>query len=193
LKENEKFLKDTKEHHEILKYLREHVLNQIDNLTAAQLKERLTGKLMLRVPAIFFSQIDDNLSQVKSFLHFIVDFMKTEGDSLEKLNSLLEENSSLRIKGLGICGISQFLAAAYPNEFIVLEDNISKAIRHLNITDVLVKQDTANAYLYINEICKKMHDEKMKERLKQYDFGLPAVHNFLWHYYKHYLSQGIWY
>jgi hypothetical protein len=33
----------------------------------------------------------------------------------------------------------------------------------------------------------------MKERLDVYGFGLPAVHNFFWHYYRYYLPIGKWY
>jgi len=43
----------------------------------------------------------------------------------------------------------------------------------------LWQNDTANGYIYINEICKKLYKEKLEDRLKEWGFGLQATHNFL--------------
>lgn len=104
------------------------------------------------------------------------------------------ESNSLKIRGGGIFFITQLLAAAHPDEYVVLEENVSKALRHLGITDIFVQNDTGNGYIYINEICKKLYRDKLKNRLKDFDFGMSAAtHNFLWHYYVHYRENGIWF
>ena len=64
----------------------------------------------------------------------------------------------------------------------------------MGVTAILVKNDTANGDVYINEICKKLFKEKLKHRLlehrlKDYGFGLASVHNFLWHWYVNFRTK----
>jgi hypothetical protein len=114
------------------------------------------------------------------------------GDAISNINKLLDKSGSLYVRGGGIFFITQLLAGAHPNQYIVLEENVARALRSLGVTDILVKNDTVNGYVYINEICKKLFKDKMEHRLKKYGFGLVTVHNFLWHYYVNYLNSKKW-
>jgi len=138
-----------------------------------------------------FDEIDRNFLKVKKSLAFIADF---SGDPVESVNVLCNDSSALKIRGCGIFFVTQLLAGAHPDKYMVLEENVSKALRHLEITDILVKNDTGNGYIYINEICKKLYDAKLKDRLKDFDFGMSAAtHNFLWHYYVYFrVNHRVW-
>lgn len=72
---------------------------------------------------------------------------------------------------------------------------ISKALRDLAVVDIFVKNDTANGYVYINEICRKLYEDKLEQRLKAegYSFGLAAVHNLLWHYHAFCRTERKWF
>jgi len=192
LQEEPKFLEDTRFHNETAKRLREKVFERIDSVLPQELKETLEGNIMIKLPNRnqVFGQIDEKFEQFKKMLEFIRDF---SGDPISNINTLLDKSGSLYVRGGGIFFITQLLAAAHPNDYVVLEEKVSRALRFLGVTEIFVKNDTANGYVYVNEICKKLFKDKMEDRLKGYGFGLEAVHNFLWHYYAHYRTQKKWF
>ncbi|HEX3033801.1 MAG TPA: type I restriction enzyme HsdR N-terminal domain-containing protein [Thermodesulfobacteriota bacterium] len=194
LKEEDKFLYDTEYHREATKQLHEKVFQRIDSLSPEELKDTFKRYMMMKPPNKnqMFKQIDEDFGKLKEVLKFTRDFA---GDPVININRLMDRNGNFYLKGGGIFFITQLLAGAHPNEYVVLEDNVSRALRYLGVTDILVKNDTANGYVYINEICKKLFKDKLEQRLKDknYDFGLVALHNFLWHYYVHYRITKKWF
>lgn len=192
LKEESKFLDDTKKHDEDAKQLHDKVFQRVDLLSPQELKETLDTHIMMKPPHknLYFKQIDEDFGRFIRMLKFIRDF---PGDPVININQLMDKTGSLYIKGGGIFFITQLLAGAHPNEYVVLEENISRALRDLSVIHILVKNDTANGYVYINEICKKLFKDKLQHRLKDYGFGLAAVHNFLWHYYVYYRTTKKWF
>jgi len=192
LKEENKFLDDTRRHDEAIKQLHEKVFQRINSLTPEELKNALDKHMMIKQPNknALFKQIDEDFGKFKRFLNFIRDFT---GDPVINIAQLLDKRGGLYIKRGGIFFITQLLAGSHPSDYVVLEENISRALRYLGITDILVKSDTANGYVYINEICKKLFKDKLEDRLKKYGFGLASVHNFLWHYYVFYRTKNKWF
>lgn len=192
LKEEDKFLEDTKVHDDAVKQIQEKIFQRLDFLTSQELKDVFSSKYVMMKPPnknLIFSQIDKDFLRFKKVLKFIHDF---KGDPVTNIKDLLDKKGSLYIQGGGIFFIIQLLAGAHPNEYIVLEENVSRALRYLGITDILVKSDTANGYVFINEICKKLFRDKLEHKLKEYGSGLAAVHNFLWHYYVCYRKEKKW-
>jgi hypothetical protein len=192
LKEEEKFFNDTERHYEAANKLYENVFMQLDSLSSKELKEAIEQYVMKKTPNknLIFKQIDDDFNKIKEILRFIKDF---KGDPIININRLINKDENLHINGAGIFFISQLLSGAHPNDYVVLEENVSEALRNLGITDIVVKNDTANGYIYVNEICKKLYKEKLESKLEKHSFGLAAVHNFLWHYYVHYCKKGKWF
>jgi|SRR3989339_845007 len=196
LKQEKEFLEDTKRHDEASKQLYEKVFQRIDFLSPQELKDifkqfKQNEYIMIKPPNEnkLFKQIDENFDKVKGVLKFIRDF---EGDPVINIDRIMDKNENLYLKGCGIFFISQLLAGAHPNDYVVLEEKVSKALRYLGVTDILVKNDTANGYVYINEICKKLFKDKLENRLKEYEIGLASVHNLLWHYYDCYRTKKKW-
>lgn len=191
LSNERKFLEDTKWHDNASKNLFNKVFKQINSISPHELKSALENNLMMKPPNRnkLFDQIDKDFNRFKKVLWFIRDF---KDDPIINIKKLLDKKGKFHLKGGGIFFITQLLAGAYPNQYVVLEDNISKALKYLKVTDILIKSDTANGYVYINEICKRLYEEKMKDRLRKYGFGLAAVHNFLWHYYVSYRIKKKW-
>lgn len=191
LRNEKKFLKDTKWHDENVKKLHKKIFKHIETLSAQELKLAIDDHVMIKLPNknLIFSQIDEKFKKVKNVLRFIGDF---DGDPIMNINTLTDKAGKYYLKGGGIFFITQLLAGAHPNEYVVLEENVSKALRHLGITDILVKNDTANGYVYVNEICKKLFNEKLEQRLEEFGFGLAAVHNFLWHWYASFRKTKKW-
>jgi len=111
------------------------------------------------------------------------------------LNHLLDLRSDLHIRGAGLFIITQLLAAVHPGHYVVLEENVARALKDLRITDVVVKTDIANGYIYANDICKRIYRDKLQSRIEEANYGLAtgfelvAVNNFLWHYYA-YVKKG---
>ena len=174
----------------------EKVFQRIDFLSPQELKDifkqfKQNEYIMIKPPNEnkLFKQIDENFDKVKGVLKFIRDF---EGDPVINIDRIMDKNENLYLKGCGIFFISQLLAGAHPNDYVVLEEKVSKALRYLGVTDILVKNDTANGYVYINEICKKLFKDKLENRLKEYEIGLASVHNLLWHYYDCYRTKKKW-
>lgn len=192
LQEEPKFLEDTKWHNESVEKLHEEVFENIDSISTQELKEALEKNIMIKPPNKnqVFMQIDENFDKFKKTLRFIRDF---SGDAISNINTLLDKAGGLYVKGGGIFFITQLLAGAHPNQYIVLEENVSRALRSLGVTEIFVKNDTANGYVYINDICKKLFKDKMEHRLQDYGFGLATVHNFLWHYYVYYRTTKKWF
>lgn len=191
LKNEKRFLEDTKEHEENVKQLNKKIFRRVESLSAQELKLAIDKHMMMKLPNknLIFSQIDDDFDKIKSVLRFISNL---DGDPVNNINELMDKTGQYYLKGGGIFFITQLLAGAHPNEYVVLEENISKALRNLGITEILVKNDTANGYVYVNEICKKLFNEKLEDRLRDYGFGLSAVHNFLWHWYVSFRIKKEW-
>lgn len=192
LQKEPKFLDDTKYHDRCSKQLNEKIFQQLGKTTQQGLKQAIEDHFMMKTPNrnTIFGEIDNNFPKVQKFLEFIADF---SGDPVKNINYLCDDSSAPKIRGGGLFFITQLLAAAHPDKYVVLEENVSKALRHLGVIDILVQNDTGNGYVYINEICKKLYQDKLKNRLKEFDFGMSAAtHNFLWHYYVHYREKHIW-
>ncbi len=192
LEEEDRFLDDTRLHEENIRQLHQRAFQRIDSLSATELKDVLSERVMMKRPNrnLILRQVDQDIGKFKEVLKFIRDF---HGDPVINISQLMQVTGDLHIKGGGIFFITQLLAGSHPNDYVVLEENVSKALRYLGVTDILVKNDTANGYVYINEICKKLFKDKLKCRLEKYGFGLAAVHNFLWHYYVHYRLKKKWF
>ncbi len=194
LKNESKFRDDTQWHDDATKRLYQGVLSRIDSISPCELKSSFDESLMLKPPnrRQLFRQIDEDFDKFREVLKFIHDF---KGDPVVNISKLLDRKGDLHLERGGIFFVTQLLAGAHPNAYVVLEENVSKSLRFLKITDILVKNDTANGYVYVNEICKRLYEEKIKPKLHNngFDFGLAAVHNFLWHYYVHYQKEGKWF
>lgn len=194
LKEEPRFLSDTEEHEEKLIRIYEGLFGNIDVLKSKDIKEIIDKNLMIKLPNKneVFKQIDNNLGRFKNLLRLLLQF---KGDTVANLDKALDKEEPYHIKGGGPFFITQLLAGAHMNEYVVLEDNISKSLQFLGITDIMVKSDTAKGYVYVNDICKRIFKEILEQRLRTagFNFGLAAVHNFLWHYYVHYREKGKWY
>ena len=194
LKRDGKFFDDTKKHDEDSKQLHEKVFQRIDSISLQELKAVFREHIMMKTPNknSVFGLIDEDFDRFKKVLMFLRDFT---GDPVVSINKLLDKSDDLYFKGGGIFFVSQLLAGAHPDKYVVLEENISSALRDLAVVDILVKNDTANGYVYVNEICKKLFKDKLEQRLKAegYGFGLAAVHNLLWHYYAFYRIEKKWF
>ena len=194
LKNENRFRGDTEWHDDATKRLYQRVFSRIDSISARELKDSFDENLMLKPPnkRQLFRQIDEDFDKFRKVLKFIRDF---KGDAVVNISKLLDRKGDLHLERGGIFFVTQLLAGAHPNAYVVLEENVSRSLRFLKVTEILVKNDTVNGYMYVNEICKKLHKEKMKLKLHNngFDFGLAAVHNFLWHYYVHYRKEGKWF
>lgn len=193
LKSEKNFYEDTLFHHNSTIGLYNNIFMQLNNILPQNVKDCLDKYAMLKTPnrLQIYNEIDNNFTKIKSLLEFIKHF---DIDPVLGIQVLMNDDK-YKIKGGGIFFITQLLAGAHPDEYIVLEENISKSLLHLGIIDIVVKNDTANGYIYINDICKKLYDNKIKKKLQSegFDIGLASVHNFLWHYYVHYLKTKRWY
>jgi len=180
-------------HHNSIIELYNNVFMQLDNTLSQNIKDCFDKHIMLKTPnrLLIYKEIDNDFSRIKAMLDFIKYF---NIDPVQGIQELMT-NSKYKIKGGGIFFITQLLAGAHPDEYIVLEENISKSLFHLGIVDIMVKNDTANGYIYINDICKKLYNNKIKKKLHSegFNIGLVSVHNFLWHYYVHYSKTNRWY
>jgi hypothetical protein len=194
LEEEPKFFQDTEGHHNIAINLNWKVFGEgkIDQLTSETLRQLLkqenfmTGNPNYKNP--IFSEIDSNLNKVRKYLQVVRDF---DGNP-RKIDSLLDNTSCLHVKGAGILILTQLLAAAHLDEYIVFHDNIYKTLQQLDIIDIGSKKDNGSRYMVINARCRRLYEEKFKERVESsHKFGLQSVHNFLWHY-QYYQIKGRW-
>lgn len=187
---NKAFYYDTKSHNDAVINLNDAIFKDMDNLTASNLKNVLNNNVIMKVPNKnkIFDVIDNEFDKVKGVLEIIKDFNK---DPISNLNKLLH-NPGFHINGAGIYCITQLLAGAYPDEYIVLEENMVKGLKDLGIIDEMIKPDTANGYLYINRVCKELYKTKFRDKVTKFNFGLASVHNFFWHYHVYYRADKRW-
>jgi len=193
LKHEKKFYDDTRGHYTATSNLNNIIFQRLDEITPAELKTTIENNIMMKTPnrQKLFQQIDREFDKVIKTMKFIKEL---KNGPINVINELLRKNSKFRLKHCAIFTITQLLAGAHPTEFIILKEEVSKTLKLLSITDIIVKNDTVNGYIYVNEICKKLYQEKMRTRLieNDLDFGLAAVHNFLYHYYRHYRVKQVW-
>jgi hypothetical protein len=163
LRNEPQFLEDTQYHDDCIRQLNHNIFQRVCTITPQELKQVIQNYVMMKPPNrnSVFSEIDSDFPKIKRFLAFLAEF---SGDPVKNINDLCN-NSSFKIRGSGIFFITQLLAAAHPDKYVVLEDNISRSLRHLGIIDVLVQNDTGNGYIYINEISKKLYNDKLKNKL----------------------------
>lgn len=183
---------DITAHYRCVKWIYHFIHNDIDSLTRKEFKDNFENSIMCyKRPNInrIYSEVDDNIGKIKSFLKFIRDF---EGDPEENLTRLFDPNDELHINGMGPFVISQFLAGAHPRDYAIIEDRMVNTMKSLNLIDTKVKSGTPKGYLYINEICKKLlrdfFGKKIEENRKKLnfkideEFGLVVIHEFFWEY-----------
>lgn len=198
LKNDAELLEDTKRHSRCLEYWNQNVFANLDKVSARTIRQGIEDNMMVQRPPNKYALLrvlNDDFSKVKKVLRFVSDF---GGDSVQNLNRLLDRAGELHIRGAGLFVVTQLLAAAHPSEYVVLEDNIARALKDLGMTDVVVKADIANGYIYANELCRRLYRDKLKEGILEGNFGsapgfeLVSVHNFLWHYYAYFKKKGTW-
>lgn len=195
LETDPKFLEDTRNHSTDLEYWNKNIFANLNSIVLADLENAIRNKMMVKVPnrnAILETAKKDS-DRFKKLLEFIKDF-----NSEYELTRVLDPKGDLHIRGAGLFFVTQLLAAAHPTEYVVLEETISKALKDLHLTDIVVNTDVVNGYFFANEICKKIYDDRLQARLLKGHFGLAegfelvAVHNFLWHYYAYRKQEKSW-
>lgn len=197
LEKDSEFLRDTIWHSICLEYWNKRVFGRLDSITQDDLGRAVCEKTMVKFPnrKAILTTIREDLGKFKSFLKFIAGLV---GDPIYELNRLLDRSSTLHIRGAGLFFVTQLMAAAHPGEYVVLEDNVAKALKDLHMTDVLVPTDMVDGYIFANDICRRMYRDKLEVRILEGNFGLAtsfelvAVHNFLWHYYAFYRQGKPW-
>ena len=195
LKDEPKFRKDTIGHSEAVQMLNRQVFSRLDELRLEEFRHCITetGNVMKVKPnhwESILNEIDNDFPRVKRYLKFIRDFDGKTAD----MQKLLDRGDSLHIRGAGLFFITQLLAGAHLDQYVVFHDNMYEALRHLEVIDIGAKIDTGSRYVVINAICKWLYEEKFKQRMRvSYKLGLQSVHNFLWHYHYHQIKgKGRW-
>jgi hypothetical protein len=197
LKQDPKFRTDTKWHHDNAVRINKIVFNNLPSITPSALKDIIDcngNNFMLPqgknwLDEIYYA-IDKDFGKVKSVLGLIRD---VPSDPVNNMNRLLDNGGEYHIRGAGIMFVTQFLAGAYPDRYVVFEPNASKALEQLKITNAQIKPD-AQGYIYFNDICTRLFKERFEERLQIYTIGwASAAHNFLWHWYANYRESSRWY
>ena len=186
LKDEPNFLKDTKWHNEAVQNIKQKVFRRIDDLKPEEFKKLIEDgreRAMMRPRPKnrkdILAVIDSDFDRVKRYLTFIKDFA---GDP-QDIDKLLDSSGTLYIKGAGLFFITQLLAGAHLNQYVVYQDYVYEALQDLDIIHLGPKIHSGNQYMCINAICKWLYEEKFKKRMKaSHKFGLQSVHNFLWHY-----------
>jgi hypothetical protein len=197
LKEDHAFRKDTLDHVRAATELREKIFDRnIDSLSSDYLKLVLGDRknIMNKKPNIetIFKQ---DFKKIGKMLEYI---KSSRDDPLKTIQRLIGSNeddpANLAVKGAKLFFVTQLLSAAHPDKYVALHEIISRSLKDLDITDIIVKPDSANGYVYINEICKRLYSEKMKHELEKegFDLKLWGVHQFLWHYYAYYKDTKKW-
>jgi hypothetical protein len=77
------------------------------------------------------------------------------------MDKVLEVGGGFHIKGGGLFFVSQMLAGAFPGKYIIFEENISQALRQLNIVNIKI-QSATNDYFYCNQICTDLFKTKLE-------------------------------
>lgn len=187
---NKAFYNDTDWHNQAVINLNNMVFKDIENLTIENFKKALENNVLMKLPNKnkVFDTIDNNFERVRIILRLIKDF---DRDPIGRLSKLLNK-PNFHINGGGIFFITQLLAGAHPNEYIVLEENMIEGLKDLGIIDSKAKFDTPYGYLYINKICRELYEMKFRNKVSKFNFGLASVHNFFWHYHAHYKLDKKW-
>ena len=197
LEKDSGFLRDTIDHSTDLEHWNKRVFGRLDSITQDDLGNAVHENTMVKLPneKIILTAMRQDFPKFKSFLRCIAGLV---GDPVNELSRLLDRSSTLHIRGAGLFFVTQLMAAAHPGEYVVLEDNVAKALKDLQITDVLVPTDAVNGYILANDICRRIYRDKLEDRILDGNFGLAtgfelvAVHNFLWHYYAFYRQGKPW-
>ncbi|MEC2129328.1 type I restriction enzyme HsdR N-terminal domain-containing protein [Brevibacillus centrosporus] len=189
LAQDKSFLDNTKEHDHQTKELSVTVFDCLDTLTPDQLKDSLKTNLDT-FPAnrpLINKAIDDDFQKIKKILYYIKNI---KSNTLSEIQPLL--SPAMKIKGGNIFFISQLLAAAHIDKFMVIDQHIAHALKELGLTDIVLNHDSAESYVLMNDICVKLYSAKIRDRVTDYKFGIAAAHNFLWHWINYYKVNGLW-
>ncbi|MFA5839852.1 MAG: hypothetical protein WC890_04255 [Candidatus Margulisiibacteriota bacterium] len=205
-KDDMKLFNDTKDHYEKTKYLNENLFANFDGLSSEKihpmLKRCLIKKRDCNLKQIL-KQVDNDFDNVKRILRIIRDFNKAN-NKVNAFNKLISVTGKDHIRGGGIYFITQLLAGAYPDDYVVVEDSLVQALvdlggDELGITPTIITKNKGDGYILVNSICKKILEInfipylEQRQLLDKYPFGLALVHNFLWHHNKFYVPKGIWF
>ncbi|MBO8131284.1 MAG: type I restriction enzyme HsdR N-terminal domain-containing protein [Candidatus Marinimicrobia bacterium] len=98
LKNESKFLEDTKWHDDASKQLFNKVFKQIDSISPHKLKNALRDNVMMKPPNRnkLFKQIDNDFNKFKKVLKFIRDF---KGEPVININQMLDRKGDLYLRG----------------------------------------------------------------------------------------------
>ncbi len=194
LEEEPNFFQDTQWHEQAVKNLNKDIFtnNKIGQLTSPQFIQIYTNNFMQGRPnnrASIINEANTELAKVKKYLYAVQKFNGTS-DTME---DLLDASNSIHIKGTGLFFLTQLLAGAYIDQYIVFEPQVYTSLKEFNLNKGVNIGSSINGkqYLQINEICKDLYQQKFKSRMQSYKFGLQSVHNFLWHY-QYYKVHGTW-
>lgn len=189
LVQDNEFYDNTKEHDVKTKELSRTVFDCLDTLTQDQLKDSLNKNL----ETYHVNRLKINAAIDNEFLKFhrTLSYIKNiKSNTLSEIQPLL--SPEMKIKGGNIFFISQLLAAAHLDKFMVIDQHIAHALKELGLTDIVLNPDSAESYVLMNDICVKLYNEKIRDKIKDYKFGIAAVHNFLWHWINYYKVTGLW-
>jgi len=189
LQHDRSFFSNTKVHDDQTKCLSQTVFDHLDTLTPTKLKESISEFIDTFPPnrVLINKAIDDDFPKVKRILTYVKNIKSNTVDAIRPLLT-----NELKIKGGNIFFISQLLASAHLDRFMVIDENIARALKELGLTDIVLNHDSAEAYVLMNDLCVKLYHEKMKDQVKSYEFGIAATHNFLWHWINYYKENGQW-
>ncbi|WP_162800292.1 type I restriction enzyme HsdR N-terminal domain-containing protein [Oceanobacillus zhaokaii] len=123
-----------------------------------------------------------------SFKNLVAQLKATNVPIEIKIQNTTGKNSKYGIEKGGLFFITQLLSALYPMEYTVIEPNVINAMKRFHITDIDLKNETAQDYLYFNQICLDLFP--LFEN--PFNFNLSYVHNFLWHYEAEYFPNKTW-
>lgn len=197
LKTDSRFRDDMLRHVKAASELREQIFaKRIESLSLPYLRSVLGNRenIMDKKPNInrIFSHGADGIIKMLKYIR------DSKDNSMITIQRLIEPSndprSNLAIKGAKLFFVTQLLSAVHPDRYVALHENISRALKDLDVTDITIRPDNAKSYVYVNEICRRLFSEKMETRLKEegLDFKLWAVHQFLWHYYAYYRKSKKW-
>jgi hypothetical protein len=196
LRKDDVFRRDTQDHENDVRALNKEVFTQLANVEAKKVEGVLDG-MSLKTKTPNWNKIRQHIrtdfERFREVLEMIRDMPEDRYEEAETINSLLQRSErGLHIEGAGMFFISQLLAGAHPHRYLVLHANEVRGLRDLGLMDLLVKQDRAEGYLYVCDVCRQLFERKMKDKLAVEGFGLAAVANFLYHYHEYYLRWGMW-
>ncbi|OOE14061.1 type I restriction enzyme HsdR N-terminal domain-containing protein [Fictibacillus arsenicus] len=119
----------------------------------------------------------------------LINYLKRPDVPIEvRINDTVGKHSKYGIEKGGIFFITQLLAALYPMEYTVIEHKAIKSMLRFQITDIDLKGENSQDFLYFNQICRDLFPLFKND----FNFNLSFVHNFLWHYEADYLKNNSW-